>query len=316
MIRRAAARLPRPIRDALRRARSSYRSARYRWRERIHPVPLGVGDVETALRNVGVARGDTVFVQSAMSAFGSFEDGPGTVIEAFEQAVGPEGLIAMAAFPLTGPAIEHLVREPVFDARSSPSRMGAISEAFRRAPGTVRSLHPTHSVVASGRGAEELVAGHQSGSTAFGPGTPFARLVERNAMQVYFGSGTGPLTIYHAFEVSREPPFPLDVFADRVFEVTCIGIDGEQTTVRTLVHNPEFLPGRIDANPRLQRLFRRELLASGGRSAKLGRGEVLAIRMQPLMEMFERLLSQGVTMYDASLPGSSPSEPPQARVAR
>jgi aminoglycoside 3-N-acetyltransferase len=314
VIRRAAARLPRPLRDALRRARARYRSLRYRLRERVRPVRLGVTDVEAALRAVGVEEGDTVLVQSRMSAFGSFEDGPGTVIEGFEHVIGPDGLIAMAAFPLTGPAIEHLAREPTFDARSAPSRMGAISEAFRRRPRTRRSLHPTHSIVASGPGADELLAGHELTETAFGPGTPFARLIERNALQLYFGSTTAPLTIYHAFEVAREPAFPLDVFAQRVFEIPSTDLEGRTVTVRTLVHNPVLLPGRIDANPRLQRVFREALLESGGRSARVGRGEVLAIRMQPLMEMFERLLGEGITMYDARIPDVWPSEPPQDRV--
>jgi aminoglycoside 3-N-acetyltransferase len=316
VIRRAAARLPRPLRDALRRARARYRSLRYRVRERVRPVRLGTADVEAALRGVGIESGDTVLVQSRMSVFGSFEDGPGTVIAGFGNVLGPEGLLAMAAFPLTGPAIEHLAREPTFDARTAPSRMGAISETFRRRPGTRRSLHPTHSIVAAGPGADDLLAGHELAPTAFGPGTPFARLIERNALQVYFGSGTAPLTIYHAFEVTREPPFPLDVFAQRVFEIPCTDLEGREVTVRTLVHNPVLLPGRIDANPPLQRIFRQALLESGGRSARLGRGEVLAIRMQPLMDMFERLLADGITMYDARLPDVAPTEPPQDRVGR
>jgi hypothetical protein len=87
-------------------------------------------------------------------------------------------------------------------------------------------------------------------------------------------------------------------------------------TVRTLVHNPALLPGRIDANPPLQRVFREALLESGGRAARLGRGEVLAIRMQPLMKMFERLLADGITMYDARVPGGTPANRPQDRVGR
>jgi aminoglycoside 3-N-acetyltransferase len=314
VIRKAAARLPRRVRDALRRARRSYRSARYRVGARLWPLRLDADDVERALREVRVNEGDSVFMQSRMSAFGTFEDGPQTVLEGLRRAVGPEGLVAMAAFPLTGPAIEHLVREPVFDVRETPSRMGAISEAFRRAPGTVRSIHPTHSIVAAGPGAAELVAGHEATPTAFGEGTPFRRLIDRNALQVYFGSGTAPLTMYHAFECAREPPFPLDVFADRVFEVPCLDPAGEELTVRTLVHDPTLLPGRIDANPPLQRIFRRALLDAGGRSVRLGRGEILAIRLQPMMDMFERLLAEGITMYDADLPADQPDRPPQERV--
>jgi aminoglycoside 3-N-acetyltransferase len=315
VIRRAARRLPRPARDAIRRARSSYRSARYRVGARVRPLHLGASDVERALREAGVEPGDDVFMQAAMSAFGTFEGGPRTVVEALERAVGPDGLVAMPAYPLSGPAIEYLGEDPLFDVRTTPSRMGAISETFRTASGTRRSVHPTHSMAARGPGAEEVLAGHEAASTPFGEGTPFPRLVERDGWQVFFGTGTNAITMYHSFECTRRPPFPLDVFADRVFGARCVGWEGKEFTVRTLVHNPALHPGRIDSNPRLQREFRDALLRGGGRSVKLGRGEILAIRLQPMFEAFERLLADGVTIYEARLPAEQPQRPPQERVA-
>jgi aminoglycoside 3-N-acetyltransferase len=315
VIRRAARRLPRPARDALRRARSSYRSARYRVSARLRPVHLEAAGVERALREAGVEPGDDVFMQAAMSAFGTFQEGPRTVVDAVLRAVGPEGLVAMPAYPLSGPAIEYLADDPVFDVRATPSRMGAISEEFRRAPDTGRSIHPTHSMTARGPGAEAVLGGHEAATTPFGDGTPFPRLVERNGWQVFFGTGTNAITMYHSFECTRRPAFPLDVFADRVFDTRCVGWDGEELTVRTLVHNPALHPGRIDSNPRLQRVFRNALLDGGGRLVTLGRGEILAIRLQPMFEAFERLLADGVTIYEAKLPAEQPQRPPQERVA-
>jgi aminoglycoside 3-N-acetyltransferase len=316
VIRRAARRLPRPVRDALRRARQTYRSARYRVLARLRPVRLETADVEAALREAGVEEGDAVFVQAAMSAFGTFDDGPATVIEALGRVVGPEGLIAMPSFPLSVASFDYLAADPVFDVRTTPSTMGAISEAFRRSPGTVRSVHPTHPVAARGPGAGEIVAGHERATTPLGEGTPFPRLIERNAHQIFFGSGTGVITMYHSFECTREPPFPLDVFADRVFDARCVNAAREELTVRTLVHNPALLPGRIDANARLQDVFRRRLIdGAGARAVKLGRGEILALGLQPMLREFERLLADGITIYDAPLPAVAPTEPPQDRVA-
>jgi aminoglycoside N3'-acetyltransferase len=315
VIRKLARRLPRPLRDRIRAGRRRYRSARYRIRERLRPTALGVGDVERALREAGLAEGDACFVQSAMSAFGSFEMGPDTVLEAIDRVVGPEGLVAMPAYPLTGPAIEHLAADPVFDVRSTPSRMGAISEVFRRRKGTRRSIHPTHSTAARGPGADEIVAGHEHAETPFGEGTPFPRIVARDALQLFFGCGTGAITMCHSFECTREPPFPLDVFADRRFDARCVDESGGELTVRTLVHNPALHPGRIDTNPRLQARFREAILDGGGTSVVLGRGEIIAIRLSDLMEVFERLLAEGTTIYDVPLPAEQPAEPPQARVA-
>jgi aminoglycoside 3-N-acetyltransferase len=311
----AARRLPRPLRERMRDVRRTYRSARYRGRERLRPTRLSGADVEHALREAGLREGDSMFMQAAMSAFGSFERGPDSVIEGIERVVGPQGLIAMAAFPMSELAIEYLARDPVFDVRETPSRMGAISERFRRTAEAWRSIHPTHSVAARGPEAEEIVAGHETATTPLGEGTPFPRLIERDALQVFFGSGTGAITMYHSFECTREPPFPLDVFADRRFDARCVGREGEELIVRTLVHNPTLQPGRIDTNRALQSRFRTSLLErAGARAVTLGRGEVLTVRLQSMLEEFDRLLDEGITMYDVPVPDEQPSVPPQARV--
>jgi aminoglycoside 3-N-acetyltransferase len=312
--RKLARRMPRPVREGIRGARRRYRSARYRLRERLRPTALSVDEVAAALAECGLGTGDTCFMQAAMSAFGSFEDGPATVVDALERVVGTGGLITMPSYALTGPAIEHLASDPVFDARRTPSRMGAISEAFRRAPGTLRSVHPTHSTCARGAGAEAIVRGHEAAPTPFGEGTPFPRIVERDALQLFFGCGTGAITMYHSFECTRVPPFPLDVFADRVFDARCIDAAGRELTVRTLVHNPGLAPGRIDSNPRLQRTYREAILGAGGRAVRLGHGEILAIRLPALFDVFESLVRDGVTIYDRRVPADPPAVPPQERV--
>ena len=121
--------------------------------------------------------------------------------------------------------------------------------------------------------------------------------------------------MYHSFECTRVPPFPLDVFAPgRAFAARCIDAEGGELRVRTLVHNPALHPGRIDSNPGLQDTFRRAILDGGGTSVRLGHGEILAIRLPDLFEVFERLVRDGVTIYDHALPDPPPSEPPQDRV--
>ena len=306
--------MPRPVREAIRTGRKRYRSARYRLRERFRPTVISQADVEAALRESGLTEGDACFMQAAMSAFGGFENGPDTVLDALRSVVGDKGLIAMPAYSLTGPAIDHLAGNPLFDPRTTPSRMGAISEGFRLSQGTIRSIHPTHSTAVSGRGAEEIAAGHETADTPFGTGTPFPRITERNALQLFFGCGTGAITMYHSFECTRVPPFPLDVFVNRRFEARCLDREGNEIRVETLVHNPALHPGRIDSNPRLQSVYRDAILGAGGRSVRLGHGEIIAIRLPVLFEVFERLVQQGITIYDAEVPDPPPTVPPQDRV--
>ena len=300
-MRKLLRRLPRPLLDRARGARQRYRRIRYRARERVAPVSVDRDQIAATLREAGLKQGDAALVQSKMSAFGTIEGGPQTVIDAFEQVLGPDGLIAMPAFPLDRPALEYLRQDPVFDLRNTPSRMGAISERFRTAAGTVRSLHPTHSIAARGPGAAELVAGHETAETPFGAGTPFARLIERGAHQVWFGSGVAALTIYHAFECLREPPYPIEVFYPQRIAVRCIDASGKEVLVETLVHDPHVVAGRVDNDPRVESRVRERLLAGGLRSLRLGRGEVLAQQMPALVHEFEKMLGEGMTIYPPEL---------------
>jgi aminoglycoside 3-N-acetyltransferase len=300
-MRKLLGRLPRPLVDRLRAGRKRYRSVRYRARERLRPVRLDRAQIEASLREAGLGEGDAAFVQAAMSSFGTVEGGPEAVIGAFEQVLGPDGLIVMPAFPLDRPAIDYLREGPVFDLRNTPSRMGAISERFRTSPGAVRSLHPTHSVSARGSGAVALVAGHELAETPFGAGTPFARLIDRGAHQVFFGSGVGAITLYHAFECLRDPPYPIEVFWPRRIGARCIDAEGRELVVHTLVHDPRVTAERIDSNPGIEAQVRGRLIEGGMRSVSLGRGEVLAQPLPDLMVTFERMLEEGMTIYPSEL---------------
>jgi aminoglycoside 3-N-acetyltransferase len=300
-MRKLLRRFPGPVLDGMRAARKRYRSTRYRARERLRPVHVDREAIEAALREAGVGEGDAVFFQAQMSAFGTIEGGPAAVLEALEGTVGGDGLIAMPAFPLAGPALDHLRAGAVFDLRNTPSRMGAISERLRTSAGAARSLHPTHSVSARGPGAEALVAGHESAETPFGAGTPFTRLVERRAHQVFFGSGVGAITMYHAYECNREPPFPIEVFWPQRLEARCIDGDGHEVLVKTLVHDPRVTALRIDNNPPIEERVRKRMLEGGMRSVRLGRGEILAQPLPAMMDEFERMLGERMTIYSDEL---------------
>ena len=55
--------------------------------------------IEDDLRNLGVSKGDTLFLRVSYRAIGSIENGPVAFIKALENVVGDEGTIIMTAFP-------------------------------------------------------------------------------------------------------------------------------------------------------------------------------------------------------------------------
>ena len=290
--------LPGPVASGIRRARRIPRRVRYRLRQWRDPAGIDRARIVDALHEAGLRDGDAVFFQASLSAFGVIRGGPDTVIAALEDVVGPSGLIAMPAFSIRGKAVDELREGEPFDVRSSRSAAGAITERFRTRPGVQRSIHPTHSVAVLGPGATDLVAGHATAATPFGEGTPIARLVERNAMQVWFGCGVRPFTMYHAFECLREGGFPKPVFLPEPLAAVCIDADGVSHKVLTLVHDPQISSTRIDNTPRIADRMREELLKGGKtQSVSVGSGEILAVRLHPLFDELERLLQADITIY-------------------
>ena len=120
--------------------------------------PFTAADLRNALQHLGVVPGDVLMVHSSFDRFLGFRGGPVEVIRALQDVLGPRGTLMMPTLPFTGSAIEYTSRDLVFDVRRTPSRMGFITEVFRRGPEVVRSLHPTHSVAVWGNNVDAIVA--------------------------------------------------------------------------------------------------------------------------------------------------------------
>lgn len=129
----------------------------------------------------GVRPGDSILVHSSLRSIGLIEGGPDALIDGLMEVVGPAGTLLMPAFNYTRP-----LPSPYFDPRTTPSRAGALTEIFRNRPGTQRSLHPTHSVAAQGKRAEEFLADHHK-NLAFGIGSPIDRLSREGGYVLLIG---------------------------------------------------------------------------------------------------------------------------------
>lgn len=166
-------------------------------------------DVAAAAREVGVEAGDTLFFHSSLSSMGHVVGGPDTVMDGFLDAVGQEGTVAVPTLCNWEADEQHLVFERWAPA-TSPSFVGAITEAFRTRPEAIRSDHATHSVAAIGARAEELTADHGSGGprpgqfseTAFAHISPWQRLVDWNAAYCFIGVSFRVCTMVHYVEAT------------------------------------------------------------------------------------------------------------------
>jgi len=153
-----------------------------------------------------------VEVHSSLSAFGYVPGGAETVADAmlrsFPLVMVPTFTWGNGEQPPEGSRIERNGIRPdkmrrwagrrveAYDRQTSPSCVGAITEAVRKRPGTVRSIHPTHSFAANGRDAERMVAAQ----TYENPMAPIEVMLEAGGWVLMLGTELTSCTPIHAAE--------------------------------------------------------------------------------------------------------------------
>jgi aminoglycoside 3-N-acetyltransferase len=192
-------------------------------------------DLLRALRSMDIERGDTILIHSQFSSFKGYRGTPSDVIGVLKQAVGSEGTIAMMTIPFPTYAVDYAETDPVFDIATTPSRMGVLTETFRKDPEVRRSLHPTHSVAVWGRRQEELIADHHRAPTPCGKDTPIGRLVTSNAKVLSLGD-TLAMTILHYAEELSIPTSPIPILTDKVYHLKCKDRDGQLVECATVLY--------------------------------------------------------------------------------
>lgn len=159
--------------------------------------------ISRELEALGVRRGGVLMVHSSYKSPGPVPGGIQTLIDGLVQALGEEGTLLMP-----GLSYETVTRaNPCFDVRITPVCVGAVPEYFRKLPGTLRSVHPTHSVCGRGALAGELFLGHELDTTPCGPHSPFAQLRLVGGQVLMLGCGLLHNTMIHAVEEAAGAPY-------------------------------------------------------------------------------------------------------------
>jgi aminoglycoside 3-N-acetyltransferase len=185
------------------------------------------------MRSLGVQAGDTVLLHSSFEEHHGFRGNIQDVIDVFIDAVGPDGNLLMVSLPYRSSSLQYLSKLKRFDVRKTPSMMGMVSELFRRRPGVMRSLSPTHPMLVHGPKAAWLIADHETCQHPCGPGSPFEKLVICDAKAVFFNTSFDAFTFFHYLEhlVSSEMQFSL--YTDKPFQAQVVNAEGVHSIVPT-----------------------------------------------------------------------------------
>ncbi len=153
-------------------------------------------DIFDGLRSLGVQPGDLLLAHSSLSSFGRVDGGAPAVVEALIESVSPGGTVIMPTFNYgTLP----------YDPATTPSLTGAITEAFWRLPGAIRSAHPTHSFAGIGPLADQLLGVHDYDHT-LGRRSPLWKLWERNSWVLLIGCDHTASSMIHVAEEATNVP--------------------------------------------------------------------------------------------------------------
>jgi aminoglycoside N3'-acetyltransferase len=164
-------------------------------------LPVTLESALAALRDCGIADGDTILVHSALRPFGEVEGGATTIAEALRAAVGETGTLVAPAFTFRHEAED----EPIIDPANDPSEMGAISETIRRMPGALRSTAYRHSFSAVGPHAA-TVTETDPALSVFDMLSTFGRLLALDTTIVMLGLTYVSCTSFHFGEYLVQIP--------------------------------------------------------------------------------------------------------------
>lgn len=156
---------------------------------------LTLNDLVAGFRSLGVEAGDTLLVHSSYKSFGPVDGGPQTVIRALELALDTEhdGTLIMPTFNF------DFNKGQAWDVRSTPSKMGVLTEIVRQDPRAKRVFHPFYSFAILGKHAEML--GGLRYKSAYERNSVFGKLRDLDGKIMVIGlSYNDSMTFFHHIE--------------------------------------------------------------------------------------------------------------------
>lgn len=249
---------------------------------------FGPNELYEELSAIGIQQGRVLLVQSSFGRFYNFDGTAEDVLSVLKRLVGTEGTLMLPAHP------HYNENDPlVFDVRKTPAQTGLLCELFRRQPGVLRSLHPTHSVCAGGPLAKELVSDHHKDPLSCGPLSPYAKLAEHDGEILGLGLPPGYTTFLHVVEDMDIEGYPKQIYADRIYEFTVIDETGRQFVMNLKRRDPRAVGDRMN----LLGLVR-HLSEECYRDFTICGVPCFRARARLLLEELQRLRECGILLYD------------------
>lgn len=158
-------------------------------------------ELKEFFKKMGLSGEEAIMVHSSMKSIGEVEGGADTVVDAFMEYFA-NGLFMTPTHTWDRMNAEY----NVFNPKTESVCVGIIPDIFRQREGVVRSLHPTHSIAAYGKGAEEYIKGEENAVSPCPPGGCWDRLREVDAKILLLGVTHKRNTYIHSIDEVLDIP--------------------------------------------------------------------------------------------------------------
>lgn len=192
------------------------------------------------LRKLGIKEDDLIVVHSSYNGLRGEEQiagGPKAVIEALKETV-KKGTLIIPTFSYENVGVDNRF----FDVTETPACIGILPETMRLSKDVFRSIHPTHSLTAWGKEAEDITRDHHFDHTPVGVNSPLSEVYRRNGKIILLGAPFARNTSLHGVEEMILPDYLFTTNYD--YEITLA--NKEKITMNVLRHDFEKHEQRYD----------------------------------------------------------------------
>lgn len=181
------------------------------------------------LEQLPINKTGTLLVHSSLKSIGPVDGGADTVLDALSEYMH-KGLLVLPTHTW-----EQINQDnPRFYLADSPSCIGILPELFRKREGVVRSLHPTHSVAALGKGSKDFVSGDELCDTPCARESAWGKLLDHEATIILIGVDLRRNTFIHGVEEWANIPGRLSAEQELLYTVLP---DGTEIQVPSYRHH-------------------------------------------------------------------------------
>lgn len=257
-------------------------------------------ELRSALRSVGLARGDTLYCHVSLDALGTFEpiNTSELLLNCLLEAVGDEGTILVPTYTFSFWEHEEFNIAESSTERGPWSTSTEFLEFFRRHPRAVRSRDPIYSVAGMGRKANELLM--DLPNTCFGKGSIHDRLVQVGGKICAIGVSLQDVTfVRHVEEMARLPFHFTRLYTGYIREVSVSKKIGWICSIPPMTRQEK---------PNGQRLADLCKSSTKCHSAPVGSGEIVCMAAADMANLLSAALASD-PWFTVQSPPSTPIEP-------